>query len=149
MVPTTKICVPVPTLEGILELVANGWDATAITHPILTGLFFILWSYYPKFPFQVVRYVVWGLPKCIFVWFLRCLGFGEEGIEPDSYASRYQSTYYGAYIPEDSHFAHYQSYGALPLYRTTVHRNEEESSGLWDGFGWALFVGGLVVMVKY
>ena len=53
----------------------------------------------------------------------------------DSFASGYQSRVYGAYIPEDSLFATYQSYGALPM---DEYPGEEEVPS--TGWGWGLFI---------
>jgi len=119
-----------------------------------------LWSYYPKVPFQILRFVAWRIPKAlvwdipkVLVWdipkgltlaFLRSLGFGEKGPRYNSYASRYQRDHYGGYIPKDSEFSHYQSWGARGLPPSGASYDEkEETSGLWAPFSWGLFVVGI------
>lgn len=104
-------------------------------HPALPGFALLLWSHYPKAPFQWIRYLFWRVPKKIFIGLLRFLGFKKPGLQKgivaaadfyllpsypthvqlkfiDSHASLYQSYYYDGYIPEDGYFSTFQSYGA-------------------------------------
>ncbi|KAF8909256.1 hypothetical protein CPB84DRAFT_1496294 [Gymnopilus junonius] len=145
MVSMTQICIPVPTLEGIGELLSTVWQGTinaAKKHPYLTGLALVFWSYYPKFPFQVVFYPF----KTLFVGVRWCFGFGRTGIRGASHASRYQSEHYGGYTPKDSLFARFQSYGATS--ESSLFEDNEESSFLWSLFGWGLFLaGGSILLI--
>ncbi|KAG2030916.1 hypothetical protein BDR03DRAFT_156008 [Suillus americanus] len=47
---------------------------------------------------------------------LYIFGFRGHGVAKDSLASRYQSHRYGGYVPRDSTFARFQSYGATEHY---------------------------------
>ncbi|KAF8972718.1 hypothetical protein BDZ97DRAFT_1752578 [Flammula alnicola] len=150
MPPTSHIAIFPP--DQIAEIVSRAYNLTVVAHPYIYGFLLMMWSYHPDAPFKAIGYLTWTLPKRIFVGFLRCLGFGEEGIEPDSYASRYQSTHYGSFIPEDSLFARYQSYGAVPGYseRDDIHHEEAPEPGIWwKMFGWGLYISGLSAMLVY
>ncbi|KIJ09626.1 hypothetical protein PAXINDRAFT_102210 [Paxillus involutus ATCC 200175] len=50
--------------------------------------------------------------KALARFVLYLLGFRPGGVERDSIASRYQSKNYGGHVPDDSHFARFQAYGA-------------------------------------
>ncbi|PPQ99242.1 hypothetical protein CVT26_014098 [Gymnopilus dilepis] len=126
--------------------------ATEQDDPILAGLVFILWSYYPKAPFQAAIYllwripksivlaVLWRLPKFILVGVLRFLGFGRGGVRRDSYASRYQSAHLRGHIPRDSLFAHLRADGAdPPSYNDSIFEDDKragkKNSSIWGVFG--------------
>ncbi|KAG1809238.1 hypothetical protein EV424DRAFT_173814 [Suillus variegatus] len=47
---------------------------------------------------------------------LYIFGFRRQGVAKDSLASQYQSHLYGGYVPRDSTFARFQSYGAADNY---------------------------------
>ncbi|KAF8159294.1 hypothetical protein B0H34DRAFT_796567 [Crassisporium funariophilum] len=148
MPPTREITITIPTLEGVVEVLWTLHQAIIVEHSFLSGCALIVWSFYPTSVFKAITYILYTLPKSIIVGFLRCFGFGEDGVEPDSYASRYQSRYYGGHIPSDSQFAYYQSYGAIGL--SPRNEPQEDEQGVWAGlFGWALFIGGIVVLYKY
>ncbi|KAG1805646.1 uncharacterized protein BJ212DRAFT_848010 [Suillus subaureus] len=49
------------------------------------------------------------LPVQLIVW---CFGFRSQGVAQGSFASQYQSNYYGGTVPRGSGFAHLQSVGA-------------------------------------
>ncbi|KAG2030917.1 hypothetical protein BDR03DRAFT_973794 [Suillus americanus] len=49
------------------------------------------------------------LPVRLIVW---CCGFRSQGVAQGSFASQYQSNYYGGTVPRGSGFAHLQSVGA-------------------------------------
>ncbi len=53
-----------------------------VGHPYIFGFILIMWSYHPKAPFQAITFVIWTLPKKMFIGLLRCVGFGEEGVQP-------------------------------------------------------------------
>ena len=59
-----------------------------VAHPYIVGFILIMWSYYPKAPFQAITFIIWTLPKKMFVGLLRCVGFGEEGVQPGNTLSQ-------------------------------------------------------------
>ncbi|KJA15605.1 hypothetical protein HYPSUDRAFT_362755 [Hypholoma sublateritium FD-334 SS-4] len=96
------------------QFVVMAYDKIVIAHPYIFGFVLIMWSYHPSAPFQAIAYIIWMLPKKMFIGLLRCVGFGE-GVQPgntssqslcilpglnfysqipDSYASRYQARHY-------------------------------------------------------
>ncbi|KAG0692401.1 hypothetical protein DFH29DRAFT_969544 [Suillus ampliporus] len=87
---------------------------------------------------------------------LYMFGFGREGIAEDSYASYYQSYYYGGYVPRDSAFARFQSYGAADnyLYRLEAglrvtddyEDRDESSSKLAVVVSWVSWCGAVFVL---
>ena len=146
---------------------------------MLSGCTLILWSFYPKHVFKAIYNIVWGIPKSICLGFVRCLGFGRKGVGQskaffffrlqfssllsiihdflyikDTYASRYQSRYYKDYIPEDSLFASYQSYGAIGddhdyyFGPADADTRQEKLGLLWQAFSWALFIRGIKLVMK-
>jgi len=64
----------------------------------------------------------------------------------DTIASRYQARIYGGYVPDDSLFAAYQSYGAIDPGALSY---EDEPSVTWSGFlfvfRWTCLVAAIVV----
>ena len=67
----------------------------------------------------------------------------------ESYASRYQARHYEGYIPEDSLFARYQSYGALGDFPQDATRDDEapHPSPWWTFLGWLLYFAGFGAML--
>ncbi|OJA13494.1 hypothetical protein AZE42_08414 [Rhizopogon vesiculosus] len=58
-----------------------------------------------------LRVVIWPF-KVLGRFILYILGFRRRGVDRDSFASYYQSNQYGGYVPRDSAFTRFQSYGA-------------------------------------
>ncbi|OAX42071.1 hypothetical protein K503DRAFT_767143 [Rhizopogon vinicolor AM-OR11-026] len=104
-------------------IVANAWT---ISHPYITISILLCICIKPgiilrplQFTGRIARYI------CLFTWrlvtwpfkafgrfILYIMGFMRQGVERDSFASNYQSHHYGGHVPQDSAFAHLQSYGA-------------------------------------
>ena len=65
----------------------------------------------------------------------------------DTFASRYQARVYGGYVPGNSLFAAYQSYGAID---DNVLHHEDQPSSAWSGFlfvfRWTCLVTGIIVL---
>lgn len=72
-------------------------------------------SYVVEIPFKFMYNVFYVVPRAIFHGILDVLGFRSEGIgrNEDTWASNYQSSNYGGYVPPNSFFSTYQSYGAV------------------------------------
>ncbi|KAG1845016.1 hypothetical protein C8R48DRAFT_734951 [Suillus tomentosus] len=66
---------------------------------------------------------------------LYIFGFRRQGVAKDSLASQYQSHLYGGYVPRDSTFARFQSYGAA-----------EKESILGVGVSWLSGIGAVFVL---
>ncbi|KAG2122235.1 hypothetical protein DEU56DRAFT_832730 [Suillus clintonianus] len=62
-----------------------------------------------------LRLILWPF-KLSGRFILYIFGFRREGVARDSLASQYQSHHYGGYVPRDSTFARFQSYGATDYY---------------------------------
>jgi hypothetical protein len=41
----------------------------------------VVWAVYPTLPFQIIKFLLWTVPISLPVGILRCLGFGERGVE--------------------------------------------------------------------
>jgi len=160
MAPVSLISSPIPDDTDVdipemfakfLHFVSMAYSKIVVAHPYIFGFVLIMWSYHPSAPFQAIAFIIWTLPKKMFIALLRCVGFSEEGVQPDSYASRYQALHYEGYIPEDSLFAQYQSYGALgdSTHNATQHNEEPHPSPWWTIFGWLLYFAGFGAMLFY
>ncbi|KAG1877420.1 hypothetical protein F4604DRAFT_1757492, partial [Suillus subluteus] len=62
-----------------------------------------------------LRLILWPF-KLLGRFILYIFGFRRYGVAKDSLASQYQSHIYGGYVPQDSTFARFQSYGAVDYY---------------------------------
>ncbi|KIJ09061.1 hypothetical protein PAXINDRAFT_157990 [Paxillus involutus ATCC 200175] len=106
-----------------LSNVAAALDAfcpPARTHPYATGASLIVLSTFPAIIIGPLKLL--ALPfKALGKFVLYLLGFRRGGVERESFASQYQSRYYGGHVPEHSPFAHFQSYGT----------EEDEQAGSW------------------
>ncbi|KAG5651219.1 hypothetical protein H0H81_009448 [Sphagnurus paluster] len=141
----SKVCIPVPTAEG-LQAALDFVGTTIHNHRFPSAALLFLWSYYPAAPFQAVSTVLYRAPRAVFRWILGCFGFGEDGPRADSFAARYQSTHYGGYVPQDSYFARYQSIAARE-YPVIYELDDDEGPGTASKvFGWSLFLAGFVVL---
>ncbi|OAX42069.1 hypothetical protein K503DRAFT_863390 [Rhizopogon vinicolor AM-OR11-026] len=112
-------------LSGVSHAVtvANNWS---ISHPYLSAGALLCISSNPKILLTPLRLTgkttlyICLLPLRVVIWpfkvlgrfILYILGFRRRGVDRDSFASYYQSNHYGGYVPRDSAFAHFQSYGA-------------------------------------
>ncbi|KIK05737.1 hypothetical protein K443DRAFT_675012 [Laccaria amethystina LaAM-08-1] len=143
-----QICITVPTVEGLRQGAEVFHREIVLKHPFLLASGLVLLAYYPKSPFMVVYYVVYGIPKAIIVGLLHCLGFGSEGVRQGSYAARHQSRVYGGYIPRDSTFSAYQSYGALDGGGESERGGEEQCGSFWSAVGWGFMITAVVVLVR-
>ncbi|KAF8184469.1 hypothetical protein BJ912DRAFT_528194 [Pholiota molesta] len=146
------------------------WDIlhreVIVQYPYRTAGVLFLWSYYPQFPFRILRFglytaplyianlpfrmLYFGLyvvPRSIIRGILACLGF-QRGIRADSFASNYQSHRYGGYTPRNSMFSKAQSYGAINGDGLYSYENEDIHP-IWDSAGWLLYWGSFVVLWKY
>ncbi|KAG5725289.1 hypothetical protein E4T56_gene12685 [Termitomyces sp. T112] len=111
-------------------------------HRYLASGILLLWSIFPEFPFKVLYTVAYKVPRAVFCWVLSCFGFTEDGISPDSFASRYQSREYGGNIPRDSLFSSYQSIGARGYYEIDGYSDRQEGRGtVMTILGWIIFFG--------
>jgi len=108
----TQVCIPVPTAKGIDEAIRKLHRFT-LTYPIFCAALLLMWSYHPEIPFKFMYNVLYAIPRAIFYGILDVLGFGREGVRRDTLASNYQSNHYGGYLPPNSLFSTYQSYGAV------------------------------------
>lgn len=91
---------------------------------------------------------------------LYIFGFRRQGVAKDSLASQYQSHLYGGYVPRDSTFARFQSYGAadnydddmeeaLRLASVKEHENRDKpgtESILGVGVSWLSGIGAVFVL---
>ncbi|KAJ8595397.1 hypothetical protein M405DRAFT_363568 [Rhizopogon salebrosus TDB-379] len=84
--------------------VANDWSNS---NPYLAAGALLCISAKPNILLTPLR---WTGKTTLFILYI--LGFRRRGVERDSFASRYQSQCYGGYVPRDSMFAEFQSYGA-------------------------------------
>jgi hypothetical protein len=41
----------------------------------------IVLAVYPTLPFQIIKFLLWTVPISLLVRLMRCLGFGERGVE--------------------------------------------------------------------
>ncbi|KIK43485.1 hypothetical protein CY34DRAFT_707585 [Suillus luteus UH-Slu-Lm8-n1] len=81
----------------------------------------------------------------------------RHGVVKDSLASQYQSHHYGGYVPRDSTFARFQSYGAADYYDDMEAlrsangddygiNDSEAGSTLAIGVSWLSAIGGVFVL---
>jgi len=91
---------------------------------------------------------------------LYIFGFRRQGVAKDSLASQYQSHLYGGYVPRDSTFARFQSYGAADNYDADMeealrlasveeHENRDQpetGSILGVGVSWLSGIGAVFVL---
>jgi hypothetical protein len=68
-------------------------------------------------------------------------------VTTDTVASRYQARVYGGYIPEDSLFATYQSYGAIGFDATGYENEPWAWRGFLSVFRWICLVAAVIVFV--
>lgn len=138
----TQVCIPLPSAKGV-EVALQKVGHFVTEHRLLSSAALLLWSYYPDVPFVTVYNVFYATPRAIFRWILGCFGFTEDGIARNSWASQYQSIEYGGYIPRDSLFASYQSFGASDF------EWEEESPGWFLSIvRWSACIAAVYVLFK-
>ncbi|KAK7473176.1 hypothetical protein VKT23_001275 [Stygiomarasmius scandens] len=110
MAPITTIVIPIPSSEDIGHFFVNALgalDKLAVNHHVGFALMGAVLFFTP----EVFTWPFWPFKK-LYQLCLRCFGFGSNGVRSDSFASHYQSTYYGGYIPAESYFSEFQSHGA-------------------------------------
>ena len=138
-------------------------------HPYISAGVLLFWAFYPQFPFHVLYFVLFVIPRSIVLGFLTCLGFEREGVRDgacivptvsvlimllsmlDSIASRYQARRYGGTTSRDGLSAGAPSYGAVhgaPL--NPPERTSHPIVGvLWRLLGFLCLYASLVVLLKY
>ncbi|KAG1760734.1 hypothetical protein EDD22DRAFT_61238 [Suillus occidentalis] len=103
-----------------------------------------------------LRLILWPF-KLLGKFILYIFGFRRHGVAKDSLASQYQSHHYGGYVPRDSTFARFQSYGAAEYYDDMEAlrsanvddygiNDSEAGSTLAIGVSWLSAVGGVFVL---
>ncbi|PPQ85469.1 hypothetical protein CVT25_006646 [Psilocybe cyanescens] len=123
-----------------------------VQHPYISAAVLLLWSFYPQFPFYVVYFIFYVVPRSIILDLLACIGFEREGVRSDSFASRYQSRYYQGHTPRNGFFSGAQSYGTIHHEDLTTarHRETHPIVGIfWRFLGWLILYASLVVLLKY
>ncbi|KAG1766357.1 hypothetical protein EV702DRAFT_1150147 [Suillus placidus] len=141
----------------------NDWS---IRHPYIAAGAFICISANPDIfltPLQLTgrtaRYICL-LPLRLILWPFKLLGrfmlyifgFRRQGVARDSLASQYQSHLYGGYVPRDSPFARFQSYGAADYYDDmealrSVNADEPEGGSMPAvGVSWLSAIGAVFVL---
>ncbi|PFH48190.1 hypothetical protein AMATHDRAFT_66076 [Amanita thiersii Skay4041] len=117
-------------------------------HPQGFALLLFIWSFYPEFPFDIVYYILIGIPTVLFLSVINCLGFIRRGVARGSYAAEYQSRMYGPFTPANSYFAQYQSYGALGIHHPLSDEDLPRRRGLgMTLFSWGLFLASIYVFL--
>ncbi|KAF9485577.1 hypothetical protein BDN70DRAFT_871245 [Pholiota conissans] len=148
-----RVCITVPTMEGLKQALIAFRREVLMKYPYICAAVLLLWSFYPQFPFQVLYFVFYVVPRSIILGILTCLGFERGGVRSDSIASRYQSQYYGGYTPGNGFFSRSQSYGAIGQDGSDGSTLAEQPHPIrrifWRFIGWLLLYGSLVVLLKY
>lgn len=103
---------------------------SVVAHPYASAAVLLFWAFYPKLPFQILYFVLYDLPRSIFLGLATCLGFERYGVRQgrcyhrphsvyhilllifleDSLASRYQSQFYTS---SGGIFSRSRSYAAI------------------------------------
>ncbi|KAL4073298.1 hypothetical protein V8B97DRAFT_216157 [Scleroderma yunnanense] len=118
-------------------VVINEWTTS---HPYLTAGGLVLLVANPELlltPLEVVGRAILStlavlcmlaaLPfQLLAIFFLWLLGFRRAGVERDTFAAHYQSRYYHGYIPPNSLFSRFQSYGATNHHDQVFHFHDLE-----------------------
>ncbi|KAG1719810.1 hypothetical protein EDB19DRAFT_1781170 [Suillus lakei] len=92
-----------------------------------------------------LRLILWPF-KLLGRFILYIFGFRKQGVAKDSLASQYQSHLYGGYVPRDSTFARFQSYGTADYYDdieealVSANADDYENRGLDAGSAVAVAV---------
>ncbi|KAF8184468.1 hypothetical protein BJ912DRAFT_974940 [Pholiota molesta] len=148
---TKDVCFNFPTMEGVKDALNTFRHEVLMKYPYISAAVLLLWSFYPKFPFQVLYFVFWVMPRSVVLGILTCLGFERGGVRGDSIASRYQSHHYGGYTPGNTIFSRSQSYGTINQDGSGVQEDRSHPTvGIfWRFVGWLLLYGSLVVLLKY
>jgi hypothetical protein len=109
--------------------------------------------YFCLLPF---RLILWPL-KLLGRFALYIFGFRGDGVAKDSLASQYQSNVYGGYVPRDSTFSRFQSYGTTDYYDdlevlrlANADDNENKNLGVGSiiavGVSWLSAIGAVIVL---
>lgn len=154
----------------VQTLIAN---FVVMQHPYIFAAVLLLWSFYPQFPFHVLYFVLYVVPRSIVLGVLTCLGFERGGVRSgeyilsicrscylntchiylhsDSIASRYQARRYGEATPSGGIFARAQSYGAVDHESLSppVQRSHPVVTLLWRFLALLCLYASLVVLLKY
>ncbi|TEB33254.1 hypothetical protein FA13DRAFT_1731022 [Coprinellus micaceus] len=141
----------IPTMLGLRLGCERFWTDTVLSNSDLGFCCCAVFTVWPKLPFKLARLALYSIPKTLLwtipktlVWsipkaiILGILGFGSRGPERDSWASNYQRTRYGGYIPARSGFSRAQRYGATSCWYHDFEcdcdlgeSEESKHSGFW------------------
>ncbi|KAF6753547.1 hypothetical protein DFP72DRAFT_901986 [Ephemerocybe angulata] len=141
MATSRQVCLTIPTAHGIQVAIEHLYRDTVLGHAKITSLVFLFLAFQPRFPFNVIQFFLWEIPKAIITGFLSCLGFDREGVREGSLASYHQARYHGGYLPAGGLFSSYQSYGATQgggVVRVFELEVEHESA-FWGFMRWICF----------
>ncbi|KAG2064497.1 hypothetical protein BDR04DRAFT_1235072 [Suillus decipiens] len=106
-----------------------------------------------------LRLILWPL-KLFGRFTLYILGFRRCGVARDSLASQYQSHIYGGYVPQDSTFARFQSYGAADYYDDmealrlanaeyeNINQQAASKRAVGPGVSWLSAIGAVLVLSR-
>ncbi|KAG2360104.1 hypothetical protein BDR07DRAFT_1610991 [Suillus spraguei] len=103
-----------------------------------------------------LRLILWPL-KLLGRFTLYILGFRRYGVARDSLASQYQSHIYGGYVPQDSTFARFQSYGAADYFDDLQALNADyedidqeavSKRAVGHGVSWLAAIGAVFVLSR-
>lgn len=110
-VPTSRqVCLTVPTVHGIQVALTQPWAGILESNSKIISLVFAFLAFQPKWPFYVLQFFLWTLPKAFFVGFLQGLQEEQEGTQRVSLPSHHQSQYNGGYVPIGGLPSKFQSY---------------------------------------
>ncbi|KJA19619.1 hypothetical protein HYPSUDRAFT_44180 [Hypholoma sublateritium FD-334 SS-4] len=151
---TKNICLTIPTMEGIKAALTRFHHDVVMQHPYISAGVLLFWAFYPQFPFHVLYFVLFVIPRSIILGILTCLGFERGGVREDSIASRYQARRYGGATPSSGLFAGAQSYGAANRAPLSAQSQQERPSHpiigvLWRLLAFLCLYASLVVLLKY